>query len=124
MLESAAVFFIIESLSNRDCPMSKFKNVTVVKAANVYFDGKVTSRVVEFESGEVKTLGIMLPGVYRFSTAKKEIMEILSGKVKIRLPGSPSKEDVVSGQNFEVPANAAFDIEVLEVTDYCCSYLD
>ena len=26
--------------------MSEFKNVTVVKKANVYFDGKVTSRTV------------------------------------------------------------------------------
>ena len=104
--------------------MSKFKNVTVVKAANVYFDGKVTSRVVEFESGEVKTLGIMLPGEYRFSTAKKEIMEILSGHVEVLLPGSSSWEKIVGGQSFEVSANAAFDIKVVDVTDYCCSYLD
>lgn len=104
--------------------MSKFKNVTVVKAANVYFDGKVTSRVVEFESGEVKTLGIMLPGEYRFSTAQKEIMEILSGHVEIKLPGADKWEVIVGGQSFEVPANSAFDIKVLEVTDYCCSYLD
>lgn len=104
--------------------MSKFFNVTVVKAANIYFDGKVTSRVVEFESGEVKTLGIMLPGEYRFSTAKKEIMEILSGRVEILLPGSDTWETIAGGQSFEVPANAAFDIKVLEVTDYCCSYLD
>ena len=104
--------------------MSKFKNVTVVKAANIYFDGKVTSRVVEFDSGEVKTLGIMLPGEYRFSTAKKEIMEILSGRVEILLPGSDTWETVVGGQSFEVVADAAFDIKVQEVTDYCCSYLD
>lgn len=104
--------------------MSKFKNVTVVKAANVYFEGKVTSRVVEFESGEVKTLGIMLPGEYRFSTAKKEIMEILSGNVEILLPGSERWQKIVGGESFEVPANAAFDIKVMEVTDYCCSYID
>lgn len=104
--------------------MSKFKNVTIVKAANVYFDGKVTSRTVEFESGEVKTLGIMLPGEYRFSTAKKEIMEILSGHVEILLPGSERWVDIAGGKTFEVQANAAFDIKVLEVTDYCCSYLD
>ncbi len=34
----------------------EFKNVTVVKAANVYFDGKVTSRTILFENGERKTL--------------------------------------------------------------------
>lgn len=104
--------------------MSKFSNVTVVKAANIYFDGNVTSRTVEFGSGEVKTLGIMMPGDYRFSTGKKEIMEILSGEVDVKLPGSDAWENIQGGQSFEVAANAAFDIKVKSVTDYCCSYLD
>lgn len=42
--------------------MSEFRNVTVVKNANVYFGGKVTSRTVLFEDGSRKTLGVMLPG--------------------------------------------------------------
>jgi len=104
--------------------MSKFENVTVVKAANVYFDGKVTSRTVEFASGEKKTLGIMLPGEYKFSTGKKEIMDIQSGTVEILLPGSNSWQTIKGGESFEVAANAAFGIKVLSVTDYCCSYLD
>lgn len=103
--------------------MSKFENVSVVKAANVYFDGKVTSRTVEFANGDVKTLGIMLPGDYRFGTAKKEIMEILSGQVEILLPGEDLWRKISGGDSFEVPANAAFDIKVLSVTDYCCSYI-
>ncbi len=36
--------------------MSEFKNVRVVKKANVYFDGNVTSRSVIFEGGSKKTL--------------------------------------------------------------------
>lgn len=39
-----------------------FENVNVIKKANVYFDGKVTSRAVIFPSGEKKTLGIMQKG--------------------------------------------------------------
>ena len=35
--------------------MSKFESVTVVKAANIYFDGNVTSRTVEFADGTIKT---------------------------------------------------------------------
>jgi uncharacterized protein YaiE (UPF0345 family) len=104
--------------------MSKFENVTVVKAANVYFDGKVTSRTVEFTNGEKKTLGIMLPGEYKFSTGKREIMEILSGTVEIQLPGSQIWQTITGGESFDVAANAAFGIKVLSVTDYCCSYLD
>jgi len=56
--------------------MSEFQNVTVVKRANVYFDGKVVSRTVVFADGAKKTLGIMQPGEYEFSTGDKEIMEI------------------------------------------------
>ncbi|MEQ8156651.1 MAG: pyrimidine/purine nucleoside phosphorylase, partial [Clostridiaceae bacterium] len=36
--------------------MQQFENVTVVKKANVYFDGNVTSRTVIFADGEKKTL--------------------------------------------------------------------
>ena len=46
--------------------MSEFNNVTVVKKANQYFDGKVTSRTVKFSDGTRKTLGIMMPGEYTF----------------------------------------------------------
>ena len=48
--------------------MSEFTNVAVIKKANVYFDGKVTSRTVVFADGSKKTLGIMLPGEYTFNT--------------------------------------------------------
>lgn len=103
--------------------MSKFENVTVVKKANMYFDGKVTSRTIEFSNGDVKTLGIMMPGEYRFGTDKKEIMEIMAGQVEVLLPGEDLWRKISGGDSFEVPANSAFDIKVLDVTDYCCSYL-
>ena len=67
--------------------MQEFRNVTAVKKANVYFDGKVTSRTIIFPNGERKTLGIMLPGEYEFSTGDKEIMEILGGSMDVKLPG-------------------------------------
>lgn len=40
--------------------MSNFKNVTIVKEANIYFEGKVPSRVVMFANDSKKTLGIMM----------------------------------------------------------------
>ena len=52
--------------------MTTFNNVTVDKAANIYFDGKVTSRKITFADGSFKTLGIMMPGDYKFATAEKE----------------------------------------------------
>jgi uncharacterized protein YaiE (UPF0345 family) len=66
----------------------EFKNVTIFKKANIYFDGKVTSRTVIFADGTKKTLGIMFPGDYEFSTAEKEIMEILAGNLDVMLPGA------------------------------------
>lgn len=103
--------------------MSEFTNVTVVKEANVYFDGKVTSRVVLFPDGTKKTLGIMLPGDYEFGTDDKEIMEILAGSMDVLLPGQSSWQSIVGGQSFEVPAQSKFQLKVKDVVDYCCSYL-
>jgi purine/pyrimidine-nucleoside phosphorylase len=103
--------------------MTQFEDVTVVKKANIYFDGKVTSRTVLFPTGEKKTLGIMLPGEYEFGTADKEIMEILGGRLEVRLPGSESFVTFAEGESFEVPADSKFQLRVEEVCDYCCSYV-
>ncbi len=102
--------------------MSKFENVTVIKEANIYYDGKVTSRTVEFADGSVKSLGIMLPGEYTFNTADKEIMEMMSGELDVKLPGEEYKT-LQTPETFEVPANASFDLKIKTVTDYCCSYV-
>jgi uncharacterized protein YaiE (UPF0345 family) len=102
--------------------MSQFDNVSIVKEANVYFDGKVTSRTVLFADGSRKTLGIMLPGEYTFSTDAKEIMEILAGNLEVQLPGA-SWQKFQGGDSFEVPAQASFSLQVQTITDYCCSYI-
>lgn len=102
--------------------MSKFENVTIVKEANIYYDGKVTSRTVEFADGTKKTLGIMMPGEYTFGTADAEIMEMLSGELDIRLPGEDWKT-LNTPETFNVPANSSFDLVIKTVSDYCCSYI-
>ncbi|MCJ8319413.1 MAG: pyrimidine/purine nucleoside phosphorylase [Colwellia sp.] len=103
--------------------MSEFNNVTVTKAASVYFDGKVTSRKVTFSDGSVKTLGIMMVGEYEFATAEKELMEILAGDIDILLTGNNSWQSINAGQSFEVSANSTFKIRAKTLVDYCCSYL-
>ena len=99
--------------------MSEFNNVTVVKEANVYFDGKVTSRTIVFADGARKTLGIMLPGEYTFSTDAKELMEILSGTLDVLLPGEKEWKTVQGGEAFEVAAQSSFSLRVNSLTDYC-----
>jgi uncharacterized protein YaiE (UPF0345 family) len=102
--------------------MSEFKNVTVIKKANLYFDGKVSSRTVLFPDGTKKTLGIMLPGEYEFGTASREVMEILAGDLDVLLPGADRWKTVREGESFEVPAQSKFRLKVRGIADYCCSY--
>ncbi len=103
--------------------MSEFTNVTVIKKANVYFDGKVVSRTVVFADGSKKTLGIMQPGEYEFGTGDKELMEIISGELDVALPGTASARPVKAGESFEVPANSKFRMVVKSLTDYCCTFI-
>jgi uncharacterized protein YaiE (UPF0345 family) len=102
--------------------MSEFINVTIVREANIYFDGKVTSRSILFPDGSKKTLGIMLPGEYEFNTDQKEIIEIISGGLEVLLPGSETWNWIETGEVFEVPAQSKFGLRVKKVTDYCCSF--
>lgn len=103
--------------------MSEFSNVSVVKKANVYFGGNVSSRSVRFADGSLKTLGFMLPGEYTFNTADKELMEIIDGDLDVLLPGTENWISVSGGQAFDVPANAKFTVKVKTATDYCCSFI-
>ncbi len=104
--------------------MSEFTSVTVIKKANSYFDGMVTSRTIKFADGSRKTLGIMQPGEYEFGTEQKEIMEILAGELEILLPGEQEWQQVRTGGAFTVPARSKFGLKVKTLTDYCCSYIN
>jgi len=104
--------------------MSEFSNVTVIREANVYFDGGVTSRTLLFPDGSRKTLGVMMPGEYEFNTGAAERMEILAGELEVQLPGEAGWRPVRGGEEFHVPANARFGLRVSRLTDYCCSFLD
>ncbi len=73
--------------------MTKFENVTVVKAANVYFEGRVTSRT------------------------------ILSGEIEVMLPGASQWQPIKGGEAFEVPPSSTFTVRVKTLTDYCGSFL-
>jgi uncharacterized protein YaiE (UPF0345 family) len=102
--------------------MPEFRNVTVVKKANVYFDGKVTSRTVLFADGSKKTLGVMLPGEYEFGTGVPEVMEILAGDLDVLLPGETGWRTVKGGESFAVPGSAKFKLRVRTLADYVCSF--
>jgi hypothetical protein len=103
--------------------MSEFNNVSVVKKANIYFGGNVSSRTIRFADGSLKTLGFMLPGEYTFNTADKELMEIIDGDLDVLLPETGQWQKVTGGESFNVPANSAFTVKIITPTDYCCSFI-
>ena len=102
--------------------MTVLENVSVEKKANFYFDGKVTSRNVLFADGSKKTLGIMLPGEYEFNTESKELMEIVSGKLNLKLKDDDNWKLITDGMDFNIPSNSSFKVKVLELVNYTCSY--
>ena len=104
--------------------MDNFKNVDVDKLANIYFEGKVISRNIYLKDGSKKTLGIMLVGEYEFNTVTRELMEIISGKVKLKLKGDKEWKLITNGMDFNIPKNSSFKLKVLELVNYTCSYFE
>ncbi len=99
-----------------------FKNVEVKTKANVYHDGRVTSRSIITAEGDMKTLGVMLPGTYRFSTQAPERMDITQGHCRVKLSGSQTWNDYQAGDSFTVPGDSHFEIEVDDLLDYVCHF--
>ena len=104
--------------------MGNFKNVDVDKLANIYFEGKVISRNIYLKDGSKKTLGIMLVGEYEFNTVNRELMEIISGKLNLKLKDDNKWKLITNGMEFYIPKNSSFKLEVLELVNYTCSYFE
>ena len=102
--------------------MSQFDNVSVVKQANVYFDGKCVSHTVLLADGSRKTLGVILPSSLTFNTGAPEVVEINAGKCKIRLKGASAWTTYGAGESFSVPGDSSFEIETSEMLDYVCHF--
>jgi len=102
--------------------MSQFDNVSVVKKANVYFDGRCVSHTVLFPDGSRKTVGVIFPGTLTFTTGAPERMELTGGRCRVRLAGHGEWQTYAGGESFSVPGDTAFDIEALETLDYVCHF--
>ncbi len=88
---------------------------------NEYFDGTVKSIAFKQAEGEA-TVGVMAPGNYEFGTADREIMHVISGSLKVLLPGSTDWETFAAGDQFRIAANVKFKLEVSVDTAYLCEY--
>jgi uncharacterized protein YaiE (UPF0345 family) len=102
--------------------MAQYDNVSVVKAANVYFDGKCVSHTIEFTDGTKKTVGVILPSSLTFNTGAPEVMEGVGGDCRVRLNGETEWKAYGAGQSFDVPANSSFEIACDEPYHYVCHF--
>ncbi len=103
--------------------MSQFDNISVVKQANVYFDGKCVSHTVQFADGSKKSVGVIMPSQLTFNTGAPEVMEGVAGSCRVRLAGETEWKTYHAGESFDVPANSSFDIEVMgDPYHYVCHF--
>ncbi len=102
---------------------TQFDGVSVVKQANVYYDGKCVSHTVLFADGSKKTIGVVLPASLTFNTGEPEVMETVAGACRYRLKGEAEWKTSAAGESFKVPGNSSFDIEVSgEPYHYVCYF--
>ena len=101
---------------------NQFDHVSVIKKANVFFDGKCVSHTVLFADGTKKSVGVIFPSSLVFNTGAPEIMEINGGKCRVRLKGETEWKTYEAGQSFSVPGDSHFDIETIDMLDYVCHF--
>ncbi|MFZ9562839.1 MAG: pyrimidine/purine nucleoside phosphorylase [Burkholderiales bacterium] len=102
--------------------MSQFDNVSVIKKANVYFDGKCVSHTVILAGGVRKSVGVILPSTLTFNTDAPERMEIVAGSCRYKLAGAADWKTVKAGESFDVPGKSSFQIEQTEPLHYVCHF--
>ena len=66
----------------------------------------------------------MLPGQYQFKTESREFMEIISGKLHLKLKNDDYWKLISDSMGFITPKNSSFKVNVLELVNYTCSYFD
>ena len=102
----------------------EFTSATVLAKANIYFDGKVVSHSVITSDGEKKTLGVILPGEYKFDTVAPERMDITVGDCSVKVADATEWSKVSAGDGFDVPGDSFFVIKVEDECQYICSFLE
>lgn len=88
---------------------------------NSYFDGNVQSLALEGHELP-QTVGVMAKGDYEFGTDAPELMQVVSGVLIVKLPGSDEWQRFESGSQFSVPGQSKFQLQVPVDTAYLCIY--
>ncbi len=106
-------------------PTTTFDHVSVVKGANISYDGRCSSHAVLFDDGSKKMLGIILPcdeevAEYAFETHTSERMEIISGECEAKIQGEKDFTYYRAGQSFMVSGNSSFVLRTEQIVQYVC----
>lgn len=88
---------------------------------NEYFDGKVKSIALESAEGKA-TIGVMAAGEYEFGTDTVEVMTVISGKLKVMLPGDTEWSVYKKFESFVVEKGVKFKVKADVDTPYLCLY--
>ena len=94
---------------------------------NEYFQGRVKSIGLNVNTDQGSpgkaTVGVMAPGDYEFGTNCIEVMQVVAGKLTVKLPGETAWKDFGPGSEFRVDSNQKFQLKVAVDTAYLCLYL-
>ncbi len=88
---------------------------------NEYFDGNVKSLEVNSSEGR-KTVGVMAPGEYEFTTETTEIMTVILGEISVYYADEDEWEEYSVGASFDVPAQSTLKLKADEDSAYICEY--
>ncbi|WP_158783359.1 pyrimidine/purine nucleoside phosphorylase [Pantoea sp. BAV 3049] len=88
-----------------------------------YFDGKVKSIGFDSACTGRASVGVMAEGEYTFGTGQPEEMTVVSGSLKVLMPGEAEWKHYGPGEIFNVPGHSEFHLQVAEPSSYLCRYL-
>jgi uncharacterized protein YaiE (UPF0345 family) len=88
---------------------------------NRYYDDHILSLGFENSNGE-SSVGVMKPRSYDFSTSKNERMVVISSALVVQTHTDLEPLLYSDGEEFHVPADQTFAVEVTEPTAYLCEY--
>lgn len=101
----------------------QLENVSLKLKANIYFDGGVVSHAITAPGQKRRTVGLIRPGEYHFTTEAPEQMDIIAGTCRVKFKGETTWKTFKSGETFHVAAQSAFDIAVdAGLAEYLCTF--
>lgn len=89
--------------------------------SNEYFSGKVKSIGFTSSSTGRASVGVMAEGEYTFGTAEPEEMTVVSGALKVLLPGTVEWKVYTAGEVFNVLATVSFISGLLSPPRICAA---